>query len=418
MTTFGALIGLLLSILLIMKKVPPVYGLMAGAIAGGVLGGLTLPETVSVMIDGAKDVSPAVIRILSAGILSGVLIETGAASVISNAIIHKIGEKQVFISLALATFLLCAVGVFVDVSVITVAPVALMIHKRLNLPISALLVAMIGGGKAGNIISPNPNTIIVAENFHTDLSSIMLYGLLPATIGVVVTVVMAKWMSRKSGGTLGGLDLASGQDEKLPSLWSSLVPPVVTIGLLALRPMAGIVIDPLIALPIGGLVGLLAMRRVKNTVYVMKAGLQKMAPVAVLLIGTGTIAGVIRNSDITQMILSALESLNLNDVWVAPLSGSLMSAATASTTAGAMLSSVSFADVILSAGIPAVWGALMVNAGCTVLDHLPHGSFFHATGGVCGFSFKERLVLVPFETAIGASLALGSTLFYYLFTII
>ena len=32
---------------------------------------------------------------------------------------------------------------------------------------------MIGGGKCGNIISPNPNTIIAVENFHADLYSVM-----------------------------------------------------------------------------------------------------------------------------------------------------------------------------------------------------------------------------------------------------
>lgn len=33
---------------------------------------------------------------------------------------------------------------------------------------------MIGGGKAGNIISPNPNTIAVSEAFQVDLTSLMI----------------------------------------------------------------------------------------------------------------------------------------------------------------------------------------------------------------------------------------------------
>ena len=35
------------------------------------------------------------------------------------------------------------------------------------------------------------------------------------------------------------------------------------------------------------------------------------------------------------------------------------------------------------------WGAfigLLCHSGATVLDHLPHGSFFHATGGVADIS--------------------------------
>ena len=139
MTAIGALIGLSLSILLIIRKLSPTYSLIIGAIVGGLLGGLSLNETVTVMTEGVKEVTPAVLRILTAGVLSGILIQTGATTVISNAIINKMGEKRVFMALALATMLLCTVGVFIDVAVITVAPVALSIGKRLNLSPSVLL---------------------------------------------------------------------------------------------------------------------------------------------------------------------------------------------------------------------------------------------------------------------------------------
>ena len=46
----------------------------------------------------------------------------------------------------------------------------------------------------------------------------------------------------------------------------------------------------------------------------------------------------------------------------------------------------------------------MTNAGATVLDHLPHGSFFHATGGSIGMELKERLRLIPYESLIGVVL--------------
>lgn len=188
MTAIGALFGLLISVFSIIKKISPTYSLIAGAIVGGLLGGLSLADTVSVMTDGVKDVTPAIIRILTAGVLSGILIKTGAATTISNAIINTLGEKRVFAALALATMLLCTVGVFIDVAVITVAPIALSIGKRLGLSPSVLLIAMIGGGKCGNIVSPNPNTIIAAENFKADLSSVMFYNVLPAVIGLLFTI--------------------------------------------------------------------------------------------------------------------------------------------------------------------------------------------------------------------------------------
>lgn len=410
MTAIGALIGLLVSVLLIIKKISPAYSLIAGAIVGGLLGGLPLTETVKVMTDGVKDVTPAIIRILTAGVLSGVLIKTGAATTISNAIINTLGEKRVFAALALATMLLCAVGVFIDVAVITVAPIALSIGKRLGLSPSVLLIAMIGGGKCGNIVSPNPNTIIAAENFKADLSSVMFYNILPAIIGLVFTVfIIIRLIPRKLTIVAPGQEEIT-DDKQLPSLTSSLIAPFVTIILLALRPLAGITIDPLIALPIGGICGILCMKQWKNILPSMEYGLQKMSTVAVLLIGTGTIAGVIKNSTLKDWILQLLEQAHFNEIMIAPVSGALMSAATASTTAGATLASVSFAEAILAVGISAAWGAAMINSSATVLDHLPHGSFFHATGGVCELTFKQRLKLIPYETLIGAVLAASTTL--------
>lgn len=412
MTAIGALIGLILSIFLIVKKIAPTYSLIVGAIVGGLLGGLPLVETVKVMTEGVKDITPAIIRILTAGVLSGVLIKTGAATTISNAIIHKLGEKHVFFALALATMLLCAVGVFIDVAVITVAPIALTVGKRLGLSPSVLLIAMIGGGKCGNIVSPNPNTIIAAENFSADLSSVMFYNILPAVVGLLFTVfVIVKFMPKSI--VKMGINGSVVENEKgLPSLASSLVAPVVTIILLALRPICGITIDPLIALPIGGLCGIVCMRQWKNILPSMEYGLQKMSTVAILLIGTGTIAGVVKNSTLKDWILSLLAQANFNEVLIAPISGGLMSAATASTTAGATLASASFAETILAVGISAAWGAAMINSGATVLDHLPHGSFFHATGGVCDLSFKDRMKLIPYETLIGAVLAASTTVLY------
>ena len=410
MTAIGALIGLLVSVLLIIKKISPAYSLIAGAMVGGLLGGLPLTETVKVMTDGVKDVTPAIIRILTAGVLSGVLIKTGAATTISNAIINTLGEKRVFAALALATMLLCAVGVFIDVAVITVAPIALSIGKRLGLSPSVLLIAMIGGGKCGNIVSPNPNTIIAAENFKADLSSVMFYNILPAIIGLVFTVfVIIRLIPRKLTIVAPGQEEIT-DDKQLPSLTSSLIAPFVTIILLALRPLAGITIDPLIALPIGGICGILCMKQWKNILPSMEYGLQKMSTVAVLLIGTGTIAGVIKNSTLKDWILQLLEQAHFNEIMIAPVSGALMSAATASTTAGATLASASFAEAILAVGISAAWGAAMINSSATVLDHLPHGSFFHATGGVCELTFKQRLKLIPYETLIGAVLAASTTL--------
>jgi GntP family gluconate:H+ symporter len=137
-----------------------------------------------------------------------------------------------------------------------------------------------------------------------------------------------------------------------------------------------------------------------------------MSTVAVLLVSTGALAGIIKASALTDLIISLLGQGEVGRILLAPLSAALMSAATASTTAGATIASASFAPSILSSGLSAVWGAALVNVGSTVLDHLPHGSFFHATGGAIEMNIKERLRLIPYESCVGLVLTLCSIATY------
>ena len=430
-SALAAVIGLLLSIVLIIKKVSPVFSLMLGAVVGGLLAGWGLETTVAQMIGGVKDITPAIVRILAAGVLTGMLVKTGAASTIAHSIIKALGEKYIYLALALSAMILTGMGVFIDVAVITIAPIAIIMGNKLQLSKMKLLLAMIGGGKCGNILSPNPNTIIAAENFDAPLSSVMAAGIVPALIGLAVTVFVIIPLIPKEKPTslegeeargdkaphdtsaVGDPDVAKGE-EKLPALWRSLLGPIVTIILLALRPIAGIVIDPMIALPIGGVVGIIATAKWRDTAACLAYGLEKMSGIAILLVGTGTLAGIIKASAIKDVLVGMLAGWSNGGTFMAPIAGALMSAATASTTAGATIASASFGEAILAAGVTAVWGAAMTNAGATTLDHLPHGSFFHATGGSMGFSVSERLKLIPYETLVGFILTLGSIAMYFI----
>jgi len=318
-TALGAVVGLILAIVLIIRGVHPVYGLILGAVVGGLVGGAGLGGTVSLMIAGAQNIMSAVLRILTVGVLAGVLIESGAATQIAETIVTRVGESKSLIALALATFVLTAVGVFIDVAVITVAPIALAIAFRTKLSKPAILLAMIGGGKAGNIISPNPNTIAASDAFELPLTSVMAAGIIPAIFGLIVTVILTRTLIKK-GDHVAEEEISISAEEK-PSFFASIVGPLAAILLLALRPVFNITIDPLIALPIGGAVGALAMGKLKYLNKYSLTGLAKMSNVAILLIGTGTIAGIVANSGLKDVIINGLQGLGLPAFLLARLQG-------------------------------------------------------------------------------------------------
>ncbi|HHF4587279.1 TPA: GntP family permease [Haemophilus influenzae] len=413
-SAIGALVALIVAIFLILKKVSPAYGMLVGALVGGLIGGADLSQTVSLMIGGAQGITTAVMRILAAGVLAGVLIESGAANSIAETITNKLGETRALLALALATMILTAVGVFVDVAVITVSPIALALSRRSDLSKAAILLAMIGGGKAGNIMSPNPNAIAAADTFHLPLTSVMMAGIIPALFGLILTYFLAKRLINK-GSKVTDKEVIVLETQNLPSFLTALVAPLVAILLLALRPLFDIKVDPLIALPLGGLIGALCMGKLRNINSYAINGLSKMTPVAIMLLGTGALAGIIANSGLKEVLIQGLEHSGLPSYILAPISGVLMSLVTASTTAGTAVAANVFSSTLLELGVSSLAGAAMIHAGATVFDHMPHGSFFHATGGSVNMDIKERLKLIPYESAVGLMMTIVSTLIFGVF---
>lgn len=226
-TWWGALIGLALAIILILKKLDPVYALFLGAIIGALIGGASAMGTIQIMIKGTQSVMGTVLRVLAAGVLAGVMMDSGAAETLARTIINKLGDRMAIFSLAFATMVITAVGVFIPVAVLIVAPIALEVGQRLKISKLALLVALSGGGKAGNIISPNANTIAAAKGFGVELSQVMIADFIPALVALVVTVIVAS-LIKSRGDAVTSADLTDRKqvDEKeLPTLAQSLVTP-------------------------------------------------------------------------------------------------------------------------------------------------------------------------------------------------
>ena len=418
-STCGAILGLILAIVLIVRKVTPAYALIFGALAGGLLGGGGLADTVAAMISGTQAMMPSVLRILASGVLVGALVKTGSAAKIADTIVEGLGSRFALVAVALAAMIVTAVGVFVDIAVITVAPVALAVGEKADIPVPALLLAMVGGGKAGNVISPNPNTIAVAEAFKLDLTTVMAANVVPAVAALGMTVLLSSWLARRwttcDSSLASDSSCSSVSSGSRPGVFQAFLGPLTVVALLALRPLFQITIDPLIALPAGGLVSILVCGKWRDTVAYSEFGLSKVIGVSILLIGTGTVAGIVKGSGLNGDMIRLLNACHLPVFALAPVSSILLAGATASTTAGVTIASQTFGGALLEAGIPAVSAAAMLHAGGTIFDALPHGSFFHATAGAVGMSVKDRLKLFPFGTLVGATTTVTSVLVYLLF---
>ncbi|ADL53955.1 GntP family permease [Clostridium cellulovorans] len=418
----GAMIGLIVAVILILKKITPVYALITGAILGGLAGGASLSQTVSIIISGTSSVMGAVVHVISAGVLAGILIESGAAEKISETIVERLGERRVLLAIALATMIMTSVGVFNTVAIIIVAPIAMSVGKRIGITKSAILFTMIGGGKAGNMISPNPNTIAAAQGFNLDLASVMIAGFIPAVVGLIVTYIIARFINSKCVHVQEvEWEYRSVNTRNKPSFAKSMVAPITAILLLAINPIGNILniktfmefyVDSIIILPSAALIGLLAMGQVKEVVSYTTSGLDRMTSTVIILIGAGAIAGVVSNSNLSDVIVDGVKLIGIPGTFLAPIVGILMGATMASTSIGTIVATSTFGKAILSTGVAPLNAAVMLHTGATVIDHLPHGNFFHVTRESVKMEIKDRLKIIPYESIVGGVMCLVATILY------
>lgn len=420
---WGALIGLALAIYLILKKLNPVYSLMLGAIIGALLGGASLTGTIDILVKGEQSVMGTVLRVLAAGMLAGVMMESGAAETLARTIVDKLGDRMAILSLALATMVITAVGVFIPVAVLIVAPIALEVGRRMHISKLALLVALSGGGKAGNIISPNANTIAAAKGFGLELSQVMIADFIPAVVALIVTVIVARLLVKKGDAVmeadLGGM--VDSDTGNLPTLGQAVVTPILAIVLLLLNPIGQVAhltlltkvnLDATYVLPFAAIVGALVMKKGRELRDYARVGMTRMTDVVLILIGAGAIGATITSSNLPQLLIKGVEASHMPGVLLAPISGILMAAATASTSTGVILATGSFAKAILGFGVAPLTAAAMVHTGAIVIDQLPQGNYFHVTANAMHMDLRQRSQGILYEAMVGGSAMLTATILY------
>lgn len=420
---WGALIGLALAIYLILKKLNPVYSLMLGAIIGALLGGASLTGTIDILVKGEQSVMGTVLRVLAAGMLAGVMMESGAAETLARTIVDKLGDRMAILSLALATMVITAVGVFIPVAVLIVAPIALEVGRRMHISKLALLVALSGGGKAGNIISPNANTIAAAKGFGLELSQVMIADFIPAVVALIVTVIVARLLVKKGDAVMEADlgDMVDSDTGNLPTLGQAVVTPILAIVLLLLNPIGQVAhltlltkvnLDATYVLPFAAIVGALVMKKGRELRDYARVGMTRMTDVVLILIGAGAIGATITSSNLPQLLIKGVEASHMPGVLLAPISGILMAAATASTSTGVILATGSFAKAILGFGVAPLAAATMVHTGAIVIDQLPQGNYFHVTANAMHMDLRQRSQGILYEAMVGGSAMLTATILY------
>ncbi|MEM8667892.1 MAG: SLC13 family permease [Planctomycetota bacterium] len=178
------------------------------------------------------------IVIAMAAIIGKCMLDSGAADRIVRSAVRITGEKKASFGLMISGFVL-AIPVFFDTVFYLLVPLARSLHKRTNKNYLKYLMAIATGGAITHtLVPPTPGPLLVAAILGVDIGMMMLVGTLvaipAAIVGLIFSVIADKVMPvemRPLGAQEDKHQTLS--EDKLPSLWVSMLPvvlPVVLIG--------------------------------------------------------------------------------------------------------------------------------------------------------------------------------------------
>jgi H+/gluconate symporter-like permease len=187
------------------------------------------------------------IVIALAAIVGKCMMDSGAADRIVRAFLGVLGEKRASTAMCASGFVL-AIPVFFDTVFYLLVPLArsLWLRTRKNYVLYVTAIAC-GGAITHTLVPPTPGPLFMAERLGIDMGLMILVGIfigLPmAVVGLATCRLMNRLMDipmRPLGGQPEPEPLA---DDKLPSLWLSLLPVLLPVLLISINTFASMRAD-------------------------------------------------------------------------------------------------------------------------------------------------------------------------------
>ena len=389
--------GFAVLVVLCMLNVNVMISAFAAAVSVAVLAGLPFADSVVTVFFGrfgtiAGSLFP---MFLFGAILAKLYTASGAASVIADAVCNALfkkakSEKQKytlgFLSVIIASAILCYGGINAAVALIAIYPIAIGIFERAGIPKKFIMGAICGGAFTFALSgpgSPQP-TNVVAMAIGTGSAVGLVAGIIGAVAEVLVMVFILTKMCTKAtslGETFvpGPKDVFVSEDTEKPSLIVALIPLVVLL-------IVFNVLKVQIAL------SLLITVLVTCVLFVRKLPVKKQLTAVnegclAALIPAGTIAGVngfaavVQEVPEFQIMIDGLLGSSMPPVLMLILCVSLICMMTGGSTTGTQIALPIIAPILTKVGLTLPFIHRVGTFAATMLDSLPNsGSVIMAVG--------------------------------------
>jgi GntP family gluconate:H+ symporter len=379
-------------------KVNAFFVLIAVAFLYGLAIGMPPLDVVKAVREGFGGTLTYIGIVIVAGTIMGYILEkTGAALVMTRAILALVGQKQAPLAMNIAGYVV-SIPVFCDSGYVILTPLNKALAAESGTSMAVMAVALSTGLYATHtMVPPTPGPLAAAAALNADLGMVILYGLIAAVPASLAGYFWAMHFGRKYDikpdveDTYSSLLTKYG---KLPSTFMSFLPIILPIVLILLKSVVAFptkpfgtgdlakvldfIGDPVSALMLGVVCSLALVPRKDFGTAIdnwMGHGIKDAAIILTITGAGGSFGKVLAASPMKAFIGSTMSTMNLGLVLPFLISAALKTAQGSSTVAIITTSAI-MAPMMAMTGLDPALTAVVIGAGAMVVSHANDSYFW------------------------------------------
>ncbi|MTW17596.1 GntP family permease [Rhodoplanes serenus] len=417
-------------------KVNAFVVLVVIAFAYGLAIGMPALDVVKAVREGFGGTLTYIGIVIVAGTIMGYILEkTGAALVMTQAILSLVGRSRAPLAMNIAGYVV-SIPVFCDSGYVILTPLNKALSAETKTSMGVMAVALATGLYATHtMVPPTPGPLAAAATLNADLGLVILYGMIVAVPSALSGLAWALVFGRK-------YDISPGVEEsysdlvakygKLPSVFMSFLPLVLPIVLILLKSVAdfptrpfgngsvrvffNFIGDPVTALMLGVVCSLFLVPRKELSVAVdswMGQGIKDAAIILAITGAGGSFGKVLAASPMKDFIGTNMAHLPLGLFLPFAISAALKTAQGSSTVAIITTAAI-VAPLQPTLGFDPAIAAVVIGAGSMVVSHA-NDSYFWVVS-----QFSNMPVNVAYKLYTSATFVVGvvAFLFAYLLSLV
>jgi Gnt-I system high-affinity gluconate transporter len=398
------LTGIIILLILILKKLNPMLALLIVAVLTGLMLGLPVQKVMGSITNGIGSTLGGMVMVLALGAMVGKLAEdSGAAKKIVYVLIRLFGVTNIQWAVLL-TGILVGIPLFYNAGFVVLIPLVFSIAVAANLPKLYVGIPMAAAlSVTHGFLPPHPGPVALASIFHADVGQTLLYGLvLSLPIAIIAGVFFPRTIIKLPVLPTGFRSVEIKQEEGLPSGLKSFVIALSPIFFIALGTIGTtipaspwlhhvftFIADPTAALLLAIIITLLIQSiPMQRAMESCAEGVKSIAMIILIIAAGGAFKQVLVDSGIGEQVKALTAGLSVSPL----LLGWLIAAALRVTLGSATVAALTASGMVIpfvTAGASAELMVLAVGAGSLMFSHVNDTGFW---------MFKEYFNLTLKET--------------------